>query len=422
MGAARPETAGTGSLIGSVVRGMSRLTPWSFAVLFAAFFFSSCWIVINVAHTTSRDPSALESSDGISIGRDFNAFYSASVLTLKGEAANAYDHSANRAVQQQVTGAPATMFPWFYPPVMFLIVAPLALFPYFVAFALWVLAPLAALALAVRRYAGHILASATFLVFPGTVQSLLAGQNGVLSASILVGGLIHLERKPLLAGAILGLLSYKPHIAATVYAALLFGRHWRALGAAIGVALALAAASLFAFGLDAWLAFFRETETARAFMENGQLRWTFMATVLGAARLAGADVPVAYALQAVVTCGALWALFAVWRRDIALEQRAAVLAAVIPLMTPYVFSYDLPMLGLTLLWLAQAGWATGFRRGESVVLAAAWVIAPVGWVVAEWSNVLLTPLVIVALLCVLLLRICRGADQDGLRTAAASAP
>jgi hypothetical protein len=411
MGAARPETAGTPAA--ALLERMAKLGPWAFAVLFAALFFSPYWLAINAFHTLWWSPPGLVSSDGINIGRDFTAFYSASALTLNGEAAGAYDHLANHAMQQQVIGAPVKFFPWFYPPMMLLIVAPLALFPYFVALGLWVLAPLAALAVAARRFAGHILAGAAFLIFPGTAQSVLAGQNGVLSALILVGGLLNLERKPLLAGAILGLLSYKPHIAATVYAALLVGRYWRALGAAILSALAFALVSLLAFGLDPWFGFIRETEVARTYMENGGLRWSFMATAFGAARLAGADLSVAYALQAVVACGALAALFAVWRRDVPLDERAAVLVTVIPLMTPYVFSYDLPMLGIALLWLARTAWETGFRRGEAEVLAMAWVVAPVGWVIADWSGVLVTPLVILALLGVLLLRSFRGAPAQG---------
>jgi hypothetical protein len=420
MGAARPETAGTANLAATVLERIPRLGPWAFAVLFAAFFFSPYWLVINAVHTLWWSPPGLVTADGINIGRDFNAFYSASMLTLDGEAVSAYDCVANHAAQERVIGAPVTFFPWFYPPVMLLFVAPLALLPYFVAFGVWVLAPLAAAAMAVRRYAGHILASVAFLIFPGTAQSVLAGQNGVLSALIIVGGLVNLERKPVWGGAVLGLLSYKPHIAATVYAALLIGRQWRALGAALCIAFALALASLIAFGWDAWLAFFRETETARSFMEDGKLRWSFMATTFGAARIIGIDVPMAYALQAVVSCAALLSLFAVWRRrDLPLEQRAAVLVTVIPLMTPYVFSYDLPMLAVALIWFGRTAWETGFGRGEALVFAAAWVIAPLGWVFADWSGVLVTPLVIAALLGALLLRIFRGAGETGLRAMAA---
>lgn len=411
MGAARPETAGTGNLTAFVLERIRGLGLWSFALLFAALFFSPYWFAINLVHTLWWAPPGLVSADGVNLGRDFVAFFSAASLTLNGEAASAYDHVAIHAAQQHAIGAPVKFFPWFYPPTFQMLIAPLAFLPYLVAFAFWVLTPLAGLLLVVRRYMGHAWASVAMLIFPGTAQSVLAGQNGVLSALIIAGELLNLERRPVLAGAILGTLSYKPHVAAAVYAALLIGRYWRALGTAIAVAAALALVSVVVLGLDPWLAFLRESGVAKTFTENGGLKWTFMATAFAAGRLAGLNVGAAYALQAVVACGALLALYLVWRRDIPLEQRAAVLVTVIPLISPYGFNYDLAIIGLALLWLARTGFETGLRRSELVVFALAWVIPPMGWVIANSSDVLLTPFALVALLVVLLRRILAGEAQ-----------
>src|SRR5690349_11251114 len=258
MSGDRVHPAGTRALVAAVLEGIPRLSPWTFGILFAAFFFTPYWVAINIVYSVWQ-PDILET-------RDFNAFYAASMLTLNGDAADVYDRAANLAMQERVVGGgEVTFLPWFYPPVMLLFVAPLALVPLYVAFALWVVAPLTALAVVVRRYTGHVLASAAFVLFPGTVQSALTGQNGLLSALIVAGGFINLERNPVVGGAILGLLSYKPHIAATVYAALFFGRYWRALGAALLVSVMLALISLVTFGPEAWIGFLRETDTARAF-------------------------------------------------------------------------------------------------------------------------------------------------------------
>jgi hypothetical protein len=171
------------------------------------------------------------------------------------------------------------------------------------------------------------------------------------------------------------------------------------------------------FGPDAWVGFLREIDVARTLLEEGKLRWSLMATVFSAARIVGISVPIAYVLQSAVAFAGLCILFAVWRRhDIPLEQRVAVLVTIVPLMTPYVFSYDLVMMGFALVWLGWRAWETGFRRGEALVLALAWVIAPVGWLVAESVPVLVTPVVIIALLVVLLLRILRQ-EQGALQRA-----
>ena len=403
MSAERAPAVGIRDLVAAVLEAIPRLSPLTFGILFAAFFFTPYWVAINIAYSLWQPDYLLT--------RDFNAFYAASMITVNGDAASVYDRAVNLAMQEQMVGGEVTFLPWFYPPVMLLFVAPLALVPLYVAFGLWIFLPLTALAVVVRRYTGHVLATAAFVVFPGTVQSALTGQNGLLTALIVACGFVNLERNPLVGGAVLGLLSYKPHIAAPVYAALLFGRYWRALGAALVVSVVLALISLVTFGLDAWAGFLREADVARAFLEEGKLRWSLMATVFGAARIVGISVPIAYALQAVVACAALCILFAVWRRqDIPLEQRVAVLVTVIPLMTPYAFSYDLAMMGFALVWLGWMAWTTGFRRGEPLVFALAWVIVPVGWLIADSTNVLVTPVVIIALLCVVLLRIARPGE------------
>ena len=421
MGAARPETAGKSNPeIAWLLERIFGFGHWRFAVLFTLFFFSPYWLVINLIEVLSWHPPGLVTKDGINIGRDFVAFYSAASLTMNGEAASAYDHVAIHAAQGEAIGATVKFFPWFYPPTMLMFIAPLALAHYFVALAIWCVAPLVSLMIVVKRYVGHAWAAAAVLLFPGTVHSLLTGQNGVLSALIIAAGVLNLERRPLLAGAILGALSYKPHVAAAVYAALLIGRYWHALAASIAVALALALLSVALFGTEPWVAFLRETHVAKTFLEGGQLPWEFMATIFGTARLAGLDSNVAYALQAAVTCGALVSLFIVWRRrDIPLEQRAAVLVTAIPLATPYAFSYDLAVIVIALVWLARTGFETGFPRDEIVVFALAWVVPPMGWILADSTGVLLTPVVLVALLAVLMRRILGDARTSALPEQAA---
>ncbi len=315
MGAAQRKTPGMdnpgAAPLLDRVRGLS---PLSFAVLFAAFF-SPYFLIAHLVQTFLWNPPGSVSPDGVNLGDDFNAFYSAASLTLNGEAANAYDHAAMHAAQQQVSrlageeSSPGSIRPsclcswrrWRSCPI-----------PPRLRSGCW--RPSLPFFLSFGAMPGTRWRAWRFSFSPARCNPCWQDRTACFRRLSSWVGLLNLERRPVLAGAILGLLSYKPHVAAAVYAALLIGRYWRALGAAIAVALALAAASLVALGPDPWLAFFRETEVARIFMENGKLSWTFMVTPFAAARLAGLDVQVAYALQAAVSCGALVALFVVWRR------------------------------------------------------------------------------------------------------------
>jgi hypothetical protein len=56
----------------------------------------------------------------------------------------------------------------------------------------------------------------------------VGGQNSTWTPGLFGGGLSLLERRPLLAGGLLGLLIYKLQLGLLIPVALLAGRHWRA--------------------------------------------------------------------------------------------------------------------------------------------------------------------------------------------------
>ena len=387
---------------------VSSLGPLRFALFFALAFGSSVWLVKGALNVLWWTPPGLVNEDGEHIGRDFVAFFSAAHLALGGAPASPSDPALIHDAELHTIGAQVAFTPWFYPPFVQELLAPLAMLPYVVALALWLLVPLIGLLLLARRFVPHWSAYGATVLFPGTTQCLLIGQNGILSTLIIGAGLSQLERKPILAGAILGALSYKPHIAATVYAALLFGGYWRSLAAAFLIAAALAGTSVVAFGLDPWIAFLRESHFARSALERGELPWNLMTTVFAGARSAGADAYMSYALQAGVAFAAFAALFAVWRREGPLGPRAAILCAMIPLTTPYAYNYDLVVLLIPMFWLVHSGLQTGFTRSELVALTLTWMIPPVGWLIAQSWHVLFTPIILILFAAILLRRILAG--------------
>src|SRR5205814_7022046 len=94
------------------------------------------------------------------------------------------------------------------------------------------------------------------LLAPGAAVNLFFGQNGILSTVLLGGGVLLLGSRPILAGVLLGLLAYKPQLAVLAPFALLAGREWRALAAAILSQIALGLLSLLVLGAEPWFAFF----------------------------------------------------------------------------------------------------------------------------------------------------------------------
>jgi hypothetical protein len=79
---------------------------------------------------------------------------------------------------------------------------------------------------------GWPMAACVVMAAPAVMINLVSGQNGAFSAAILAGGLMLLDRRPVLAGLLLGLLCYKPQLAVLVQVALVASGRWRTAFAA----------------------------------------------------------------------------------------------------------------------------------------------------------------------------------------------
>ncbi len=345
---------------------------------------------------------------GRPLGSDFVQYWATSALALAGAPAAAYDAERLHAVERIAVGAETIAIPWHYPPSFMLVVLPLSLMPFVVALAVWLAIPLAAYAIVLRRAAAGGLALALGLLFPAVAHSLGSGQNGLISAALLGGGLLLLAPRPLVGGALLGLLSYKPHLAVLIPVALIAGGHWRALVGAALAALGLAAASALAFGLEPWFAFAADLAGGAQGTPASARTWPRMPTLFIAARMAGAGAAAAFAVQALASAAALWAVVWAWRARLDLPLRGAILACAIPVFTPYAFDYDLAMLALAFVWLARdAATGEGWRAGERPILALAW-LTPLAWVVSDWGGHQPGAVVLVLLLAVAVRRARRG--------------
>jgi alpha-1,2-mannosyltransferase len=387
-----------------LVTELERLGRLRFVLLFGFVLLNVCWVINAVAANWWLQSPKLVTADGEIVGQDFISFYAAAHVARAGEPAAAYDFPRHHEVEREIIGAPIRFAPWLYPPTFLMIVLPLAFFGYGTALALWLGAQLVGFLGLFRRLIPHPLAPLSVLLFPATTESFFAGQNGIFSALLLTGGLCHLDRRPLLAGLFFGTLSYKPQMAVAAYAALLFGGYFRALAAACVTAGCLATASALIFGLAPWLAFLQQLDVAREGLESGKFAWDELVTVFAAARLLGLSVTTAWLLQAAAATGAFAAIAYVWRRHGSLAWRGSILAAAIPLTTPYGFFYDLVPLVLPLTWLLIAGRSTGFRRGEIAVVAMAWIVAAMGFVLASAWHLLVTPIVLILVALVVLRR------------------
>jgi alpha-1,2-mannosyltransferase len=306
--------------------------------------------------------------DGSPLGGDFAHFYAASVLAWAGNALAVYSPPALQEIIHQVNGVkPPYFFP--YPPTFLLILLPMALFSYVPSLIIWLTISLLACLFVVYRIAPHPWTPWLALAFPGIYMNFLTGQNGFLSASLLGGGLLLIDRHPWAGGLLLGCLSYKPHLAVLVPLALVAGRRWEALGAASLAALTLILLSMVFLGTGAWQAFFTQISTPVSFLASGQDDWLRkMPSIFAAARLAGLSFPLALVLQGVVILAVAAGVAVSWYRGAEAPVRNALLIIGILLFSPHIFYYDLALLLLPIAWIGGDGFKRGWLRGEPWLL------------------------------------------------------
>ncbi len=363
-----------------------RAYPWLFLAAFALI--AGAWVL-------SSDVGL--DVEGKPLGYDFVSFWSASSLALEGEAAASYQPERILETGRRAIPELETRFIWSYPPTFHLVVLPLGLLPFLWSYLLWFLVWLVPFLVVIRQLAPAPETLMLALAFPGTLLNLAQGQNGLMVAALFGGAMLLLDRRPVLAGILIGLMSCKPQFGLLIPIALLCGRRWTAFIAAALTTLAFAAAALLAFGPQDWLAFYANLEFATAVLEDGRLPWAKMPSLFAALRLLGTPVDWAYAAQGAMALVAAAAVALVWWRRVPLPLAAAVLTSGALLVSPHVNDHDMALLAVPIAILAWHGHRAGGLRGEREILAAAWLAPVITAIVAEPTHLQMGFLFILAL-------------------------
>jgi hypothetical protein len=273
-----------------------------------------------------------------------------------------------------------------YPPSLLPLIAWVGLVPYSLALALWTALGLAALFAAAWPYSRSPWVAAAILVSPAVLACFEAGQNGLFTSALVVAALTRIDRRPVLAGALIGLLTVKPHLGLLLPVALLAARRWRVIWSAAASALAVFAASLALVGPEAWRLYLSKTAPFQGVMYHQVHRsWATMTPSPAVATVsAGGSWDLAWIVQGVATAAAV-ALVAVLfagraRRPIGDLDRVVLVAATF-LASPYSFNYDMSALAVLLLIAGSRpdlNRSSAWRCGSALLWAAPLVMVVVG--------------------------------------------
>jgi alpha-1,2-mannosyltransferase len=314
------------------------------------------------------------------VGKDFFCFWSAGRLALAGHAADIFNPRALAAFQQSYLAAPdGVSIPWFYPPLLLLYIScAFALLPYKVAYVVFLLVSSIAFVLLTRRYFPSV-RTLHIVAFPAFWFNALSGQNGLLTAIILIGGLICLHSKPLVAGGVFAALSYKPQLCFAIPIFLLVERRYETIIAGAIALAALMALSTGLFGTAIWPAFIDGIQEARTFNHlSGNIKYESFAQLYGSLRVIGIGHDLAtglnYAFAAVATAAAI----RFWLYANNQSEKHAVVILLSLLLAPHLIYYDFVVTGAAIVWLWHRA---GLRPALGMIWAAPFIwpfVAPYG--------------------------------------------
>jgi alpha-1,2-mannosyltransferase len=311
---------------------------------------------------------------GYQVGRDFLNTWMGGRSVFSGGPAAWFDYHAYTAVVQKLIGDPdlPPLF-WSYPPHLLLFIWPFGLLGYLPAYVLWCLIGLAlyvraALAGGVDRKFWLFLA-----VAPAVTVNIFLGQNGFLTAALLIGGFANLDRRPTVAGILFGILTIKPQFGLLLPVMLVLTARWRVIAVASATALALVAATTVWFGADIWTEYLQKVVPQQHWLLSvaGDKSWPIVSSAFVNARLVGLSDSGAWIVQAVSSCCALAAvIWAFWRRRDPVLSLALFVTATF-LFSPWMLSYDMVVFGWVVALLRVREDETYFDHGLAL---AVWVL------------------------------------------------
>jgi alpha-1,2-mannosyltransferase len=361
---------------------------------------------------------------GRPLGTDFSNVYAAGTYVLQGNPQAPFDPALQYAREQAIFGADTPFYGWHYPPFFLFVAAGLALLPYGLALAAWQIATfllylvsiraiLAAMPIGIGRDGDNRAIAAVALLlaaaFPAVFVNVSHGHNGFLSAALMGAALVTLDRRPIVAGILFGLLIYKPQFGLMVPFVLAASGRWRTFAAATVTAVLLVLLATLAFGAQVWEAFALSTQFTRVVvLEAGDPGWHKIQSTFSWVRMWGGSIAIAYMLQAAVSLAAGGTLIWLWRSAASFALKASALCLSAMLASPYGYDYDMMILAPAIAFLASDAMSQGWRPWEKTLLAALWLMPIVARGIALATFI---PLGVVTMIAVYIAILCRAAME-----------
>jgi Glycosyltransferase family 87 len=275
-----------------------------FALSAVAYFATISWI----------KPIPLDATT-LAVGRDFLNFWMYGHAAAIPDPGQFYNPAVYNRELAALVGADYPGQNWSYPPNIMLIAAPFARLPYMAALIVWTVLSLAIFLVVMRGRIGDRRLLIPVLFSPAAVLCLMSGQSAFITAAMLITIFACLDRRPVLSGVLIGLLTMKPQLGLLLPVMLVAAGRWRTFAAAAVTAIAVAGLTAALFGPKVWIDFLLTGIPAQNLvLVDPEMRGApFMPTIFMNMRVAGASYGLAMAVQGCFSAFAAAAVFWVFR-------------------------------------------------------------------------------------------------------------
>ncbi len=308
------------------------------SALFAVTFIAYAW-TIDWRGAIPRDGTTL------AVGRDFLNLWMYGRAATSPDPGQFYDLAAYQGALRSLLGMELPGQNWSYPPSIMLLAAPFGQLNYLAALACWTLTGVAVFVAVAGKHAPDWRILIPVALSPAALFCLISGQSSFLTAAMLIAIFSLLDRKPVAAGVLIGLLTIKPQLGILFPFMLMASGRWRVFIAAAATALALVGVTAAVFGPQIWIDFISKGLPVQGLVlsDPDRIATPFFPTIF--MNLRGLDLPYAAAMsvQLMFSASAIGAV--IWtfrfRKDADPALMLALFLACSVTASPYLLAYDL---------------------------------------------------------------------------------
>jgi hypothetical protein len=361
-----PNSASTGTLARLLPPALERDDRALFRDL--AVLGSLLFAITLVAYVATIDGSGAIPRDGttLAVGRDFLNLWMYGCAAVTADPGQFYDLAAYRGALHSLLGMEFPGQNWSYPPSVMLLAAPFGQLGYLTALACWTLAGVAVFVAVARQHVPDWRILIPVLVSPAALFCLISGQSAFQTGAVLIASFAWLDRRPVAAGILIGLLSIKPQLGILFPFMLMASGRWRVFVAAAATTLALVGVTSAIFGGQVWIDFVAKGLPVQGLVlsDPDRIATPFFPTVF--MNLRGIDLPYAAAMsgQTIVSALALGAV--IWafrcRKHADPPVMLALFLACSAAASPYLLAYEWLPLSFAAVALLAGGSCDGPGR------------------------------------------------------------